>query len=168
MSAYGRLETKEKRESYPAFESVRVHLQECVNTELVWDVMAAVSRVLHLLEECLLMELPLQFRSHFFLFLSESDFLIFFSLSDRYKVFVDLFNLSNFLIPRDQIPPLSSSMKARLRTALVEGRLYDSDSAHFSDSSEEDQVSALSSLVKNTGITASPNVDSDGGAAARN
>ena len=87
----------------------------------------------------------------------------FLSSSDRYKVFVDLFNLSNFLIPRDQIPPLSSSMKVRLRTALVEGRLYDSDSAHFSDSSEEDQVSALTSLVKNTGITSAPTVLSDKG-----
>lgn len=52
-------------------------------------------------------------------------------------------------------------MKVRLRTALVEGRLYDSDSAHFSDSSEEEQVSALTSLVKNTVITASPTVDND-------
>lgn len=84
------------------------------------------------------------------------------TVSDRYKVFVDLFNLSNFLIPRDQIPPLSSSMKARLRTALVGGRLHDSDSAHFSDSSEDDQVSALSSLVKNAGITGAPAVDTEG------
>lgn len=85
------------------------------------------------------------------------------TVSDRYKVFVDLFNLSNFLIPRDRIPPLSSSMKVRLRTALVDGRLYDSDSAHFSDSSEEDQVSLLTSLVKNAGITATPTVDTDKG-----
>lgn len=70
------------------------------------------------------------------------------TVSDRYKVFVDLFNLSNFLIPRDHIPPLSSSMKVRLRSALVDGRLYDSDSAVFSDSSEEDQVSAVTSKVK--------------------
>ena len=61
---------------------------------------------------------------------------------------MDLFNLSNFLIPRDHIPPLSSSMKVRLRSALVDGRLYDSDSAVFSDSSEEDQVSAVTSKVK--------------------
>lgn len=99
------------------------------------------------------------------LFSSEFCYLI---LSDRYKVFVDLFNLSNFLIPRDRIPPLSSSMKVRLRTALVEGRLYDSDSAHFSDSSEEDQVSALTSLVENAGITAAPTVDSDRGKEASN
>lgn len=54
-------------------------------------------------------------------------------------------------------------MKVRLRTALVDGRLYDSDSAHFSDSSEEDQVSLLTSLVKNAGITVTPTVDTDKG-----
>lgn len=52
-------------------------------------------------------------------------------------------------------------MKVRLRTALVDGRLYDSDSAHFSDSSEEDQLSALTSLVKNASITAAPTVDNE-------
>lgn len=98
-------------------------------------------------------------------FLSEFCHLI---LSDRYKVFVDLFNLSNFLIPRDRIPPLSSSMKVRLRTALVDGRLYESDSAHFSDSSEEDQVSALTSLVENAGIAATPTVDTHRGEQASN
>ena len=36
------------------------------------------------------------------------------TLSDRYKVFVDLFNLSTFLIPRHCIPPLSSNMKKAL------------------------------------------------------
>ncbi|KAJ3646425.1 hypothetical protein Zmor_024013 [Zophobas morio] len=36
------------------------------------------------------------------------------TLSDRYKVFVDLFNLSTFLIPRSYIPPLSASMKSHL------------------------------------------------------
>ena len=36
------------------------------------------------------------------------------TLSDRYKVFVDLFNLSTFLIPRHAIPPLSSNMKKQL------------------------------------------------------
>lgn len=78
------------------------------------------------------------------------------TVSDRYKVFVDLFNLSNFLIPRDRIPPLSSSMKMRLRTSLVDGRLYDSDSALCSDSSEEDQVSAVTSMVKDVVITSGP------------
>ncbi|XP_026273018.1 tryptophan 2,3-dioxygenase isoform X1 [Frankliniella occidentalis] len=36
------------------------------------------------------------------------------TLSDRYKVFLDLFNLSTFLIPRDYIPPLTSHMKIAL------------------------------------------------------
>ncbi|KAK7080447.1 Tdo2p [Halocaridina rubra] len=34
--------------------------------------------------------------------------------SDRYKVFLDLFNLSTFLLPRDCIPPLTRQMKSRL------------------------------------------------------
>ena len=59
-------------------------------------------------------------------------------------------------------------MKVRLRTALVDGRLYDSDSAHFSDSSEEDQVSALTSLVENGGIAATWIVDTDRGQQASN
>ncbi|XP_050295282.1 tryptophan 2,3-dioxygenase [Anthonomus grandis grandis] len=36
------------------------------------------------------------------------------TLSDRYKVFVDLFNLSTFLIPRSYIPPLTSDMRSKL------------------------------------------------------
>jgi len=36
------------------------------------------------------------------------------TLSDRYKVFLDLFNLSTFLIPRDRIPPLTEQMQTRL------------------------------------------------------
>lgn len=36
------------------------------------------------------------------------------TLSDRYKVFLDLFNLSTFLIPRDLIPPLTKQMKTKL------------------------------------------------------
>ncbi|XP_018802387.1 PREDICTED: tryptophan 2,3-dioxygenase [Bactrocera latifrons] len=36
------------------------------------------------------------------------------TLSDRYKVFLDLFNLSTFLIPRDAIPPLDVSMRKEL------------------------------------------------------
>jgi len=35
--------------------------------------------------------------------------------SDRYKVFLDLFNLSTFLIPRDSIPPLTTEMENSLR-----------------------------------------------------
>ena len=39
--------------------------------------------------------------------------------SDRYKVFLDLMNLSTYLIPYEYIPPLSSRMKRRL--SILEG-----------------------------------------------
>ncbi len=38
------------------------------------------------------------------------------TLSDRYKIFLDLFNVSTFLIPREDIPCLTDSMKTMLRT----------------------------------------------------
>ena len=45
--------------------------------------------------------------------------------SDRYKVFLDLFNLSTFIIPRKHIPPLSREMKYRL--AIHQNGLEESD-----------------------------------------
>lgn len=39
--------------------------------------------------------------------------------SDRYKVFIDLFNLASFLIPREFIPKLTPEMRKRLATASV-------------------------------------------------
>uniref|UniRef100_A0A1I8FS44 Tryptophan 2,3-dioxygenase n=1 Tax=Macrostomum lignano TaxID=282301 RepID=A0A1I8FS44_9PLAT len=39
-------------------------------------------------------------------------------MSDRYKPFVDLFNLSTFLIPRSRIPPLTPKMKRSLSIIL--------------------------------------------------
>ena len=44
-------------------------------------------------------------------------------ISDRYKVFLDLFNLSTFLIPREYIPPLTPNMKQRL--SIYEGMISD-------------------------------------------
>lgn len=41
------------------------------------------------------------------------------TISDRYKVFVDLFNLSTYLIPRQYIPPLTRSMKRTLSTVSM-------------------------------------------------
>jgi len=38
------------------------------------------------------------------------------TLSERYKVFIDLFNMSTFLVPRHLIPPLTDKMKSTLRT----------------------------------------------------
>uniref|UniRef100_A0A8C5M2E1 Tryptophan 2,3-dioxygenase n=1 Tax=Leptobrachium leishanense TaxID=445787 RepID=A0A8C5M2E1_9ANUR len=48
------------------------------------------------------------------------------TVSDRYKVFVDLFNLSTFLIPRDWIPRLNPSIHKFLYTAEY------CDSSYFS------------------------------------
>jgi tryptophan 2,3-dioxygenase len=39
--------------------------------------------------------------------------------SDRYKVFIDLFNLASFLIPREFLPKLTTEMKMRLAVASV-------------------------------------------------
>ncbi|CAH1778049.1 unnamed protein product [Owenia fusiformis] len=36
------------------------------------------------------------------------------TISDRYKVFLDLFNLSTYLIPLNYVPPLTFNMKTRL------------------------------------------------------
>jgi tryptophan 2,3-dioxygenase len=38
------------------------------------------------------------------------------TMSDRYKVFIDLFNSATFLIPRESTPPLTENMKEILRT----------------------------------------------------
>lgn len=40
--------------------------------------------------------------------------------SDRYKVFLDLFNLAAFIIPRKYIPPLDPRMKQRLSNFTLE------------------------------------------------
>ncbi|XP_063238090.1 tryptophan 2,3-dioxygenase [Bacillus rossius redtenbacheri] len=50
------------------------------------------------------------------------------TLSDRYKVFLDLFNLSTFLIPRDFIPPLSRHMKSTLSISQDTGAQNGDDS----------------------------------------
>lgn len=41
--------------------------------------------------------------------------------SDRYKIFLDLFNLSTFLIPRSDIPPLSLHMRTVLNVGNAMG-----------------------------------------------
>ncbi|WP_411027402.1 tryptophan 2,3-dioxygenase family protein, partial [Salmonella sp. s54925] len=39
---------------------------------------------------------------------------------DNYKIFLDLFNLAAFIIPREFIPKLTSSMKKRLAVFSLE------------------------------------------------
>ncbi|XP_046394532.1 tryptophan 2,3-dioxygenase [Ischnura elegans] len=55
------------------------------------------------------------------------------TLSDRYKVFLDLFNLSTFLIPRSHIPPLSKGMKSTL--SMRDEEVFDMPSPELNSSS---------------------------------
>jgi tryptophan 2,3-dioxygenase len=59
------------------------------------------------------------------------EFIRLFVSSDRYKIFIDLFNLASFLVPREFIPKLTSEMKIRLSVASVDG-------THDGDSEEKD------------------------------
>ena len=61
-----------------------------------------------------------------------------FCYSDRYKVFLDLFNLPSFLVPRQYIPLLNPSMRARLSTHFVS----ESDSAMYSQSDDSDELNS--------------------------
>jgi len=54
-------------------------------------------------------------------------FFLNFLFSDRYKIFIDLFNLASFLIPREFIPKLTSEMKYRLSVASVDGTTDDDE-----------------------------------------
>lgn len=56
--------------------------------------------------------------------------------SDRYKVFLDLFNLSSFILPRKFIPKLSKDMKTRLSIRQDTNKSEDKDL----DDSEEISV----------------------------
>jgi tryptophan 2,3-dioxygenase len=49
------------------------------------------------------------------------------TVSDRYKVFLDLFNLSTFLIPRQYIPELSRRMKRRLSVLMMDELVTDDE-----------------------------------------
>ncbi|KAK0175882.1 hypothetical protein PV328_000076 [Microctonus aethiopoides] len=63
------------------------------------------------------------------------------TLSDRYKVFLDLFNLSTFLIPRNLIPPLSKRMKTKLSIATgFWGHDEESSDQNPSESSVEESL----------------------------
>lgn len=68
-------------------------------------------------------------------------FIHYHNFSDRYKVFLDLFNLSTYVIPREYIPPLTMSMKRTLSTLFTEAE---------SESGIEDQSSSLESSDQST------------------
>jgi tryptophan 2,3-dioxygenase len=56
------------------------------------------------------------------------------TVSDRYKVFLDLFNLSTWLIPRSYIPPLSPQMKRKLSHLEIHDENLLQVTPDFSDS----------------------------------
>ena len=65
--------------------------------------------------------------------------------SDRYKVFVDLFNLSTYLVPRAYIPALTDRMKRRLSVLSAEQMLDDHDEHEHED--EEHVHGELNNVV---------------------
>ncbi|KAK3699883.1 hypothetical protein QZH41_016551 [Actinostola sp. cb2023] len=76
------------------------------------------------------------------------------TISDRYKVFIDLLHLSNFLVPLEYIPPLTRDMKSVLRQV---NKLYsESDSARWSGSSDEEDYS-----INKAGIDKNSTVNDD-------
>lgn len=52
---------------------------------------------------------------------------VFFFDSDRYKVFIDLFNLSTFLIPLEFRPPLTEDAERRLSIHLSGSAVKDAE-----------------------------------------
>ncbi|CAH2087836.1 unnamed protein product [Euphydryas editha] len=58
------------------------------------------------------------------------------TLSDRYKVFLDLFNLSTFLLPRSLIPPLDEGMKKDLNLTWGEHIKENGQNGNHSESLE--------------------------------
>ncbi|CAF1600901.1 unnamed protein product, partial [Didymodactylos carnosus] len=61
---------------------------------------------------------------------------------DRYKVFIDLFNVSSFLIPRGFLPKLSDEMKVKLSVALMDGMNNTCYTKNNNQQSVESKVSA--------------------------
>ncbi|XP_044735927.1 tryptophan 2,3-dioxygenase [Chrysoperla carnea] len=76
------------------------------------------------------------------------------TLSDRYKVFLDLFNLSTFLIPRSLIPPLTSAMKSRLNLSwgMMNNNHHESEdnSSRASSRADPELESSMEKSIKTT------------------
>ena len=68
--------------------------------------------------------------------------------SDRYKVFLDLLNLSSYLVTRDRIPPLTSKIKKSLSIPdwIEEGKLHTSSKITPPDSDDDSGI--ISSFTK--------------------
>lgn len=78
--------------------------------------------------------------------------------SERYKVFVDLFNLSNFFVPFQRMPPLSSSIEQGVADNDL---INNNDKAFCSDNGGEGHVSAVTSKINNVAITTTATADSN-------
>ncbi|CAG5133808.1 unnamed protein product [Candidula unifasciata] len=63
------------------------------------------------------------------------------TVSDRYKVFLDLFNMSTYLIPRDYIPPLSRTLRRRLSMLTHEPTHHEIGKANGNDEDDDGEVS---------------------------
>jgi tryptophan 2,3-dioxygenase len=76
------------------------------------------------------------------------------TLSDRYKVFLDLFNLSTFILPRKFIPPLTRHMKTRLsiREETGGGKLAPINSQDVEEVDETDPETSSSNLEKSGSV----------------
>lgn len=80
------------------------------------------------------------------------------TISERYKVFVDLFNLSNFFVPFQRMLPLSSSIE---QGVADDDLINNNDNAFCSDNGEEGHVSAVTSKINNVAITTTATANSN-------
>jgi len=70
------------------------------------------------------------------------------TLGDRYKTFLDLFNLSTFLIPRESIPSLSRNMKIRLSVMMDDKKKGKKDKSGEEVKEDEDEDIGRCSLTE--------------------
>lgn len=69
------------------------------------------------------------------------------TVSDRYKVFLDFFNLSTFLIPRDYTPPLNSRMRRTLSVLQNNDGLPANENIFDDDDDDDDNDAEKKDLL---------------------
>ncbi|XP_070553708.1 tryptophan 2,3-dioxygenase-like isoform X2 [Ptychodera flava] len=74
------------------------------------------------------------------------------TMSDRYKIFLDLVNLSTFLVPRNHIPPLDSDTRRRLCSTVSRDDVFSDsgDSGTVDDNDLQDCRAGLRLLTVET------------------
>lgn len=85
-----------------------------------------------------------------------------FTYSDRYKVFLDLFNLSAYLVPRDYIPPLTSSMKRTLSVMMSSGQQAGANGSEAGLSSDDETDDKTDDKGENSVSKVNNDVNSNG------